>query len=493
MRFAFVVTATFVVLTLPRILLHELWRDEAWQWLVVIESHSVRDLFAGLAGGSGVGYLFPMICYLAAHVSSSPRVYQLVHLAVASGAVFVLARWAPFGRRERVLFVFGYFLCYEYAVISRSYAMSVLLLWLTCAAIVGRWRPVAVGAMLALLVQTTAYSFLLGAAIASAWLIERWLQRRTDPRPWTDAATVGALTVAGLFAAIFQIVPASSSASAIPGWRFDWDLTEALKTVETTWRAFAPLPQFQLNFWNTNILQPWPVLRAFAGFLALFLGFAVLWGRRLPVAVFGLGAAGLLAFRYALYPGSIRHHGHLWLLFVAALWLGGGQALLGDRRSWRSRVVLVLLIVQVAAAAFASWMDLRHPFSNGKATAAFLRNTGLDRHPLLGHREMPATPVALFLGRPLYSPSRKIFVSHPDWGPDQRELTRRELRCAARELATREGTDIVLVMNYQLPAWEELDAAGAVVGAIEAGEDYHLYQLRHARLEATASAAACSH
>jgi len=117
----------------------------------------------------------------------------------------------------------------------------------------------------------------------------------------------------------------------------------------------------------------------------------------------------------------------------------------------------------------------------------------LDRHPLLGHREMPATPVALFLGRPLYSPSRKIFVSHPDWGPDQRELTRRELRCAARELATREGTDIVLVMNYQLPAWEELDAAGAVVGAIEAGEDYHLYQLRHARLEATASAAACSH
>jgi hypothetical protein len=493
MRFAFGVTATFVVLTLPRMLLHELWRDEAWQWLVVIESHGLRDLFAGLAGGSGVGYLFPLICYLAAQVSSSPRVYQLVHLAVASGAVFVFARWAPFGRRERVLFVFGYFLSYEYAVISRSYAMGVLLLWLTCAAVVGRWRPVAVGAMLALLVQTTAYSFLLGIAIASAWLIECWLQRRaTNPAPWTDAATVGALTLAGLCAAVFQIVPASSSAAAVPAWRFGWDLTDVLKTVSTTWRAFVPLPQLQLNFWNTNVLQPWPPLRALGGFLALFVGLAVVWRRRLPLAVFGLGAAALLAFGYVLYPGSIRHHGHLWLLFVAALWLGGGQAMLGDRRSWRSRVLLVLLIVQVAAAAFASWMDLRHPFSNGKATAAFIRNTGLDRYPLLGHREMPATPVALFLGRPLYSPSRKIFVSHPDWGPDQRELTRHELRCAARELAGREGRDIVLVMNYQLSPWEELDAAGSVVGAIEAGEDYHLYLLRHARLEATASAAACS-
>jgi hypothetical protein len=165
---------------------------------------------------------------------------------------------------------------------------------------------------------------------------------------------------------------------------------------------------------------------------------------------------------------------------------------LGDRRSWRSRAVLALLIVQVGAAAFASWMDLRYPFSNGLATAAFIRNNGLDRYSLLGHREMPATPVALHLGRPLYSPSRKIFVSHPNWGPDQRELTRPELRCAARELAGRERRDIVLVMNYPVGPWPELDPAGSVLGAIEAGEDFHLYFLRYSRLEATAAVVACS-
>jgi hypothetical protein len=137
-------------------------------------------------------------------------------------------------------------------------------------------------------------------------------------------------------------------------------------------------------------------------------------------------------------------------------------------------------------------MDLRHPFSNGFATAELIRSEGLDRYPLLGHREPPAATVALYLGRPLYSPSRKVFVTHPDWGPGQRELSEPELRCAARELARREGGDIVLVINRELPPWEELDAAGARLGAIESSEDYHLYRLRRGRLNGTAQAAQCA-
>jgi len=110
---------------------------------------------------------------------------------------------------------------------------------------------------------------------------------------------------------------------------------------------------------------------------------------------------------------------------------------------------------------------------------------------MLGHREPPAATVALALGRPLYSPSRKIFVTHPDWGPQQREISAPELRCAARELAAREAKDIVLVMNHELPSWQELDPAGSRVGAIVATEDYHLYWLRYSRLGPTAQAAQC--
>jgi hypothetical protein len=222
----------------------------------------------------------------------------------------------------------------------------------------------------------------------------------------------------------------------------------------------------------------------------LALAVALLWRSKVAVATFGLGAAGFLAFGYSKYLGVIRHHGHLWLLFAAALWLGGGQGF-QDRRSWRARALLALLIIHCCVGLFASWMDLRHPFSNGAAIAELIHREGLDRYPLFGHREPPAASVALPLGRPLYSPSREIFVTHPDYGPQQRELSAQEVRCAARDLARREGGDIVLVMNWELPPWEELDPAGAATGAIVATEDYHLYRLNYSRLQATAQVAGC--
>lgn len=260
------------------------------------------------------------------------------------------------------------------------------------------------------------------------------------------------------------------------------------------WRALVPLPRPGLNFWNTNLLDSWPGLQAMAGLLTLALAATLLWRRKVALVTFGLGAAGILAFGYVKYVGVLRHQGHLWLLFAAALWLGGGfqEDSQEKRRSWRSRVLLLLLILHCGAGAYASWMDLRHPFSNGAATAELIRSEGLDRHPLLGHREPPAATVSLALGRPLYSPSRGLFVTYPDWGPEQREISDPELRCAARELTRREGEDIVLVINRELPPWEELEPAGARTGAIQATEDYHLYWLRYRRLGPTAQAALCA-
>ena len=508
LRFAGLVTAVFVLLTVPRLLLHELWRDEAWQWLVVVESHSFRDLFLGMSRGGGSGYLFPMLSFLGRLVWPSPRSMQLLHGAVAAAAAFAFARWAPLGRRERALFVFGYFPFYEYAVISRSYSTGALLLWLACAATRSRRPALALGAALGLLCQTTVYHYILSIALACGWLLDRWLRRREPPqtpqmKPLSWADVVGGLVLAGAgaVAGLVQLIQAPGTAT-LP-WRFFWHQTAALKVLATPWRAFFPLPRPELHFWDTNVLDPWPGVQAVAGLLTLALAVALLWRSKVALATFSLGVAGLFAFGYAYFPGVLRHHGQLWLLFAAALWLGDGTGFrddLEDRRSWRSRALFVLLIVQCAAGAFASWMDLRHPFSNGAAAAelmrglirGLIRDNGLDQHPLLGHREPPAATVALFLGRPLYSPSRKIFVTHPDWGPRQRELSPEEVRCAARELAAREARDIVLVMNWELPAWGELDAAGSTRGAIVKTEDYHLYWLRYGRLDGTAQMAQCN-
>src|SRR5262245_30878799 len=87
LRFAWLIAGSCLLLTVPRLLLHELWRDEAWLWIVVTESHSITDLFPPLAR-SGQGYLFPLLCFLAGRVSTSPRAMQLVHFVLAGAAAF---------------------------------------------------------------------------------------------------------------------------------------------------------------------------------------------------------------------------------------------------------------------------------------------------------------------------------------------------------------------------------------------------------------------
>jgi hypothetical protein len=273
-------------------------------------------------------------------------------------------------------------------------------------------RPAfALGAVLGLLCQTTAYGYIL----AVGWLLDRRLRRgEVAPLPRTEAAAGFALALSGAIAGLVQLMPQPGTSFA-PGWRFGWDPTHASEVLRMPWRAFVPLPRPELHFSSTNLLDAWPGLQTVLGLLTLGLAVAVLWRREVALTT----------------------------------------------------------------------------FSNGAAIAELIRSEGLDRYPLLAYREPPAATVVLALGRPLYVPSRGVFTTYPDWGPEQRELSLQEVRCAARELAQREGEDIVLVMNQELPPWEELVAAGARLGAIQGSEDYHLYRLRHDSLERTAQAAGC--
>jgi hypothetical protein len=262
--------------------------------------------------------------------------------------------------------------------------------------------------------------------------------------------------------------------------------------MQIPWHAFLPLPQPKLEAWNSDLLNSYPAWRAFAGVALLAVAALILWPRKLALALFALGSAGLLAFGYVKFIGAMRHHGHLWLLFVMAIWLAGGIGARDDRRSLREYLLLALLVTHCLATAYLSYLDLRYPFSNGAGAAALIREKNFERMPLLGYREPPAATVALSLGMPLYAPSRDLYATHTDWGPLQRDLSLPELRCAARKLAQREQADVLLVMNRQLTDWPELARSGSLTGAMVESENYFLYKLDRSALARTSADAACA-
>ena len=493
LHFAGLVAAAVVVLTLPRLLTHELWRDEAWLWLVVGDSRTLAEMSDNLAR-NGQGFFFPLLCFFAKQVTSSPRAMQFVNLVLAGLGAFAFVRWAPLPRLERVFFVLGFLPFYEYAVISRHYAAGAWLLWLGCAAARGsRYQPLGLGLALGLLCQTTVYGFILAIAVAAGWLLELFLARRERPPLPRGSSLAGlGLGLGGALAGLVQLVPEPGTSYA-PGWRFDWQPQIAEKVAQMPFKAFLPWPRLGLNFWNTNLLDPWPAPLAAAGALVAVGATVFLWPRKAALLTWLVGAAGLAGFGYIKFIGVLRHDGHWWLLFVAALWLAGGYEGLAaaEAPGWRRPVFRALLLLHGLVGCYASWMDLRHPFSNAARTAAEIRRLGLDQEPLLGYREPPAAPVALALGQPLFFPSRGVYAKYPDWGPVMHEMEPEELRCAARAFAASQGRDIVMVMNRNLPPWPETSEITAILGAIQATEDYHLYRLHHDRLEKTAAPAAC--
>ena len=111
---------------------HEMWRDEMMAWLLARDAATPWQVFSLIKyeGHPGLWYL---LIWPFAHLSWNPAWMQALHALIAGAAVFVLLRYAPFSWPLRVVLALGYFLAYEWAVIARNYAVSVLLLFLFCA------------------------------------------------------------------------------------------------------------------------------------------------------------------------------------------------------------------------------------------------------------------------------------------------------------------------------------------------------------------------
>ncbi|NEP16192.1 MAG: hypothetical protein F6J97_04725 [Leptolyngbya sp. SIO4C1] len=456
--FAISLTAIFLALGLIGILHHEMWRDELQAWMLARDSASVLDLFHNMRY-EGHPALWHLSLYGLARITPNPIAMQLFHLAIAAGSVFLVAQFSPFTRLQKGLLAFGYFNFYEYAIISRSYGLGVFLTLLFCS-LYGQqswlaprpWRTRFLPACLALalLANTSVYGLLLSLPLGLG------LGLTLAQRRWSVARGVRAgIGLSGLMTgwllcywqigrlnladANFQTAQ-SSAASLAKSW-FE-PIQKLSETGIKIWYSYVPIPAFWRDrFWNSNVLSALDHLPVIghrtlddkvAILLALLLvGLVVraLWHQPKWLLVYGAGTATQLAFIYYFHIGSLRHHGHLFILLVACLWLAAADR---DRRaqaesyrrnyeaqgraelaSYRLQKQLLsgLLVLHVIAGLLAYSADLRLTFSASRATAHFLRSHSLDQQVLFGYRDFNVSTVSGYLNQPIYYPNLERFGS----------------------------------------------------------------------------------
>ena len=195
----FVLLAVYNTIRLFR---HVMWRDELQAFMVAAASNTPLDLFAKLKYEGHPG-LWHLLLWVITRFTTDPVAMQVLQLVIALGVWVLVWRLSPFRPVGKLLLLLSYYRCWEYFVVSRGYALGVLLGFSFVALQAHRpeqrfWPWVLLGLLANTTVFGTIWSFALGLFYA--------LRNRQEWRLMLPGATLYAALAA---LAIVTMLPAS--------------------------------------------------------------------------------------------------------------------------------------------------------------------------------------------------------------------------------------------------------------------------------------------
>jgi hypothetical protein len=422
---------------------HEPWKDETQAWRLAIDSHGVADLVHN-ARYEGHPLLWHLMLQVLGHLSRSWWAVVVLHVVIACAAAWLVLRYAPFTRLQKVLLVFGYWSAYEYAVVARPYGLGMLLGFAACIAwLAPRRRVVLTVVCLLLLANTTAMGTLLALALVAAFAFDwAWpddVARRPGTRTLLMVGVVAAVaTLAVIYVAAAQIRPPADAAyqgSAPPALSL-WDIG-SIPTVEM--RALFPLVLANDGVqWNRWLIKPDSryslalVLLLTLVFLAI--GLVIASRRRVSLLFYVVGTAGYLVFFGFLFDGTAHHHGYLFIVWVITAWLAWGAApserprvlrrLTDGVERMRGNLFVISLVAPVLATVEMAAADVLTPFSDVPHVADVIRSAGLVDAPTIAIVRSHAQAVSAFTDRPVLFPLEGVTRTFVVWGSNGRAYER---------------------------------------------------------------------
>ena len=462
-------------------------------WLIARDSSSLLDILHNIRydGHPSIWYfmLWPLT-----RVTINPAAMQWLNLLIAAGAVFLIARAAPIPRWLRMTAALGYYPAYEYGAIARNYSLGLLALVAFCTFFpYRRERPLLIGALLLVAANTSMLACLLAIAALIMLTIETInlkFQPTVIKRTWYGLG----IAATGIAFAVWQMIPPADTGYAM-GWHFAFNPQKLIQVLKNMTAASLPLPIPGPGFWESELLATFPLYRTLSCVcapLVLILVSLALLRRPLALVYYLCGSLGLLAFFYVKHIGYLRHHGFLIICLGTALWLAGSMEAVtlpgkfgGVARCAEQVVALLMplvLAVQLAGGLIATAGEYRYTFSAAKATAAMIRERGLNNLPLVADLDVTGMPVVGYLNKQsAYYPCGDRYGSYVVW--DAARMMHSVPWGEPLTLAGRTGSPVVVLVDdfvmKAFPPPPELQPMLELVGCLKAeivtDESYCVY------------------
>jgi hypothetical protein len=434
---------------------HVMWRDELRTWQIARDSSGLIALNRNMRYDA-VPFLWNVIVFLLTRFFEHPAAMQVVHAAIAAGVVYVVARWSPFSRTAIVLFATGYFPLFEYAVIARSYALTFLLIAIACALIAQpRVRMLWLAMVLFLLTQVSLWGPLFAVLLLTAGMAKALRAERDLPPDPKIVAAAAFIVVTGVTLCLLQLFPGPGPSFTSAWHDVAWP-RRMIRTIASVFRGLVPVAAPGEHFWNTNILDDFPIAEAVVAVGLLVIIGRALAARPVALAMFFAGAVALVAFTGWQFRGATRHHGYLFMLLIAAFWIAAAAPESRDMRSaserMRTSCLTAILAVNALAGLLAAASGLVYPFSATWAAAQFIKSTYGDTVVVAAVRDYAAAPMAQWLDRPLYFPETGSFARYNTQDDRLRtHPTQDEILGQLYERARAAGKNVLLLLNDPLP------------------------------------------
>jgi hypothetical protein len=342
---------------------HEAWADEAQSWLLARDAGLV-ELWARLLHYEGTTGLWQTLLHVLIRAGLPYAGMNVIAglLGVAASAIIL---WlAPFPLIVRVVLPLTYYLCYQYAVIARSYDLLPVLV-LGCAALFRHAgeRPALFTALLCLMAAVSVHGMILAISIGVTAFAQSHPRKRFLPHTVAFAAVAALLTL---------VAWPATDGTFVTHLNFSFG-----HFIEVGGKAFAAAFTGETFSSVAIVALTIPLLHRGGGLLFFTL------------------TSLLLCGVYAVVYSQVWHFGVLFLAWIFALWIAsadcGTNALVHKRPPGRQNAaslataaLAIVLTVQCYWTFCAVRHDWSEPYSGSLAAARALRELEVTSNQVYG-------------------------------------------------------------------------------------------------------------
>ncbi|RKS00802.1 hypothetical protein [Flavobacterium sp. 102] len=418
-------TAIYFVVSLIGILHHELWLDEAHHYLLARDSNSFLELIQNTRY-EGHPILWNSLLYGLTRFTLNPFWMQYLHILISTSVVFLFLRKAPLSLVFKTLFIFGYFMLFEYNLISRNYILGVLFLFLAASVFEKRKEKfVLLCVYLALAANIHLMFSVIAFALFLTLLSENYLNKELFKRVYTIGYLVFGI---GLLLTIIQIIPPDDTRffDRIEGMQLG---EKFIKGFISFFKAIVTIPDFTtIHFWNSNLLvnlsKP---ITAVLGLLTYCIPLLLFYKNRKVLFFVYIGLIGVQIFFFVTQMSATRYDGMNYFIIIIGLWIeryypSEDYKIRDYLSSWKltllkKPIIYSILIIHLFSGFYAYAMDYNYPFTSSKKAIDYLKEKKLNLNEIITIT-CDGTAISPYLEKKVYFLCDGSYQSYCHWNFD---------------------------------------------------------------------------